>query len=137
VSPTHVKSVDLSSDIDNINSKFDIVAHYWLPTVATLTIVDPNQLEPLTKLPIFLEQDYMQYHTSVLIDSAATLNFLSQDFLTRNTLLGKCIRGPKIVVRIANEQRISTAISFSPADFSLGQKISLVSTLQFYHILNV
>jgi hypothetical protein len=65
--------------------------------------MDPNQLEPLMKLPISKEQGYMQYYTTVLIDSATILNFVSQDFLTRNILLGRCIRGPKIVVRIATE----------------------------------
>ncbi len=58
----------------------------------------------------------------MLIDSATTLNFVRQDFLTRNNLLGKCIRGPKIVVRIANEQRISTNKTFSPIHVSIGQK---------------
>jgi hypothetical protein len=46
---THVKSAALSSNIDNTDSKSDIVAH-WLPTAATLTIMDPNQPEPLMKL---------------------------------------------------------------------------------------
>ena len=64
----------------------------------------------------------MQYHTSVLIDSVATKNFASRDFLTRNNLLGKCIRGPKIVVRIANEQMISTTKTVSPTNVSLGWK---------------
>ena len=58
----------------------------------------------------------------MLIDSATSLNFVSQDFLTRNNLLGKYIRGPKIVVRIANEQRISTNKTFSPISVSIGQK---------------
>jgi len=42
----------------------------------------------------------------VLIDLTTTLNFASQDILTRNNLLGKCAHSPKIVVRIANEQKI-------------------------------
>ena len=84
--------------------------------------MDPNQREPFMKLPISIEQDSMQYHTSVLIDSTTTLNFASQDFLTLNNLLGKCIRGPKLVVRIATQQRISTTKTFSPNNVSLGQK---------------
>jgi hypothetical protein len=51
------------------------------------------------KSTISIELVSMQYHTSVLIDSA-TLNFASRDFLTRNDLLGKCNRGPKIVVEL-------------------------------------
>jgi hypothetical protein len=79
VSPTLVKSVISTGDIDNTNSESDIVAH-WLPTAATLTIMDPNQPEPLMKLPISIERDSVQLHTSVLIDSTKTLNFVSQDF---------------------------------------------------------
>ena len=58
----------------------------------------------------------------MLIDSAATLHFVSHDFSTRNNLLGKCIRGSKVVVRIANEQRISTNETFSPIHVSIGPK---------------
>jgi hypothetical protein len=107
--------------MDNINSKSEMVAH-WLPIVAALTIMDPNQPKPLMQLPICIEQDSMKYHTTVLIDLATTLNFVGQDFLTRNNRLSKCIRGPKIVVRIASEQRISTATSFPTTNISLGQK---------------
>jgi len=121
VSQTHVRSVVSTCDTDNTNNKSDIVGH-WLPTFATLTIREPNQPEPLMKLPISIDQDSMQYRKTVLIDSAATLNFVRHDFLTRNNLLGKCIRGPKIAVRIANVQRISTTKTFSPTNVSLDQK---------------
>ena len=103
------------------NLRFDIVSH-WLPTATSLTIMDPYQPEPLMKLPFFVEHVSMQFYTSVLIDSAVTLNFVSQDFLTRNDLLGKCTRGPKIVARISNEQRISTSKTCSPTNVSLGQR---------------
>ena len=81
VSPTFVKSVASTCDIDNSNNKSYIVAH-WLPIASTLTIMDPNQPKHLIKLPISIEQDSIQYHTSVLIDSASTLNFASHAFLT-------------------------------------------------------
>jgi len=136
VSPTLVKSVASSLTVGNVNSKPDIASH-WLPTAASLTILDPNQPKPLMKITVSIEQDPMQYHTSVLIDSTTTLNFASRDFLTRNNPVGTCIRGPKIVVRIANEQRMSTSETFLPANVSLSQKSSLVSALKFYHISNV
>jgi hypothetical protein len=66
--------------------------------------MNPKQPKPLMKLPISIEQDSMQYHTTVLFDSATILNFVSQDFLTRSNLLSKFFRGPKIVVRFANEK---------------------------------
>jgi hypothetical protein len=107
--------------MDETNSKSDI-ASQWLPTAVALTIMDPNQPEPLMKLPISIEYDYLQFHTNVLIDSAATLNFVSRIFLTRNNLLGKCIRGSEIDVRIANEVRISTNKTFPPIHVSIGQE---------------
>jgi hypothetical protein len=119
VSPTHVKSVASALNVGNANSKSDIASH-WSPIAATLTIMDPNQPKPLIKLPHSIEQESMQYHTSVLIDLATTLNFVSQDFLTRNNLLEKCTRGPKVIVRIANEQRISPSKICSPTNGSHG-----------------
>ncbi len=84
--------------------------------------MDPDQPEPLMKLPIAIEQNSLQFHTNVLVDLATTLNFVGRDFLTRNDLLGKCILGSRIVVRIANEQRVSTNKSFSPIHVSIVQK---------------
>ena len=81
VSPTHAQSMDSSIEIDNTTTQSEM-ADYWLPTSATLTIMDPNQPEPLLILLISIRQDSLQYHTSVLIDSATTLNFVSQNFLT-------------------------------------------------------
>jgi len=89
------------------------------------------------QLPISIGHDSLQYHTSVLIDSEATLNFASHEFSTRNDPMGKCTSGPKIVVRIANEQRISMSKICSHTKISLGHKMLLVSTSQFYHTLNV
>ena len=121
VSLPSVKSVDSPLNINKTISKTEI-ASYLLPTVDALTITDPNQPEPLMKLPISIEKDSLQFQKNVLIDSLATLNVVSQDFFTRNNMLGKCIRGSKIVVRIANEQRISTNKTFSPIHVSIGQK---------------
>ena len=50
-SPPHVKSVDLSLTMDETNNKSSI-ASQWLPTVVALTIMDPNQPQPLMELPI-------------------------------------------------------------------------------------
>ena len=116
-----MKNLDSSLNMRKTNSKSEIASH-WLLTTATLTIMDPNKPEPLMKLPISLEHDSLQFVMNVIIDSAATLNFASQDFLTRNNLLGKCIRGQKNVVRVANEQRISTSKTFSPIRVSIGQQ---------------
>ena len=48
VSPNLVKSAVSSLKIGNAKSKSDIASH-WLPIDATLTIMDPNQPEPVMK----------------------------------------------------------------------------------------
>ena len=136
VSPTLVKSVVSSLDIDKTNSTSEI-ASQWVPTSATLTIMDHNQSDPLIELSISIEQDVLQYLTTVLINSAITLNFVSQKFLKRNNLLGKCTRGPEIVVRIANEQRFPRIKHFRPRMFRLVRKCSLVSASHIYYISNM
>ena len=113
VSPTHVQSMVSSIDVNNNTNQSEIAAH-WLPTTLTLTITDHNQPKPLTKLPVCIRRYSLQYHTSVLIESASTLDFVSQNFMTRNNLMGKCTRGPNNVARIANEQRVSTSKKFHP-----------------------
>jgi hypothetical protein len=69
-----MKSVDLPLNISQTISKSEIASR-WLPIASVLTIMDPNQPEPLMKLPISIEHDSLQFHTNVLIDSATTLNF--------------------------------------------------------------
>jgi len=59
-----VKSVDFSLTMYETNNKSNITFQ-WLPTAATLTIMDPIQLEPLMKLPVSIEQDSLQIYTNV------------------------------------------------------------------------
>ena len=63
---THVQSV--SSVIDTTSNNQSDIASHWLPSAAVLTIMDPNEPEPLMKLPISIEYDSLRYVTSVLID---------------------------------------------------------------------
>jgi len=102
VSSTRVHSVNFSIEITTCTNQSDIDSH-WLPSAAALTKMDPNEPEPLMKLPISIENDPSRYDTTVIIDSARTLNFASQKCLVHNVLMGKCTYGPQIVVRIENE----------------------------------
>ncbi len=65
--------------------------------------MDPRQSDSLMKPPVSLEQYPLRRDTCVLIDSATTLGFASPLSLNQNSLVGKCIRGPKIVVHTAIE----------------------------------
>ncbi len=65
-----------SVDVGNTTTKSEI-AYHWLPTTTTLTIMDPNQLELLIKLPNSTRHETLQCHTTRLIYLATTLNFVS------------------------------------------------------------
>jgi hypothetical protein len=97
ISSTRVKSVIYPIDIIIDTEQSGIVPR-WLPTVTTSTKIDPSQSKPLLKLPNSIEQESLRCDTSVLIDLAAYLGFESQQSLNQNSLVGKCIRGPKIGV---------------------------------------
>jgi len=88
VSPPLVKSVDSPLNIDKTNSKSEIASH-WLPRAAALTIMNPNQPKPLMSLPISIQQDSLQFHTNVLIDSGTSLKFVSQDFIDTKQSFGE------------------------------------------------
>jgi hypothetical protein len=79
VSSTPVQSVNSRIDIPNSTNQFDIASH-WLPSVVVLTIMDPNEPEPLMKYPISIEYDSLRNDTNVLNNSTITLNFASQEF---------------------------------------------------------
>ena len=56
VPSTHVQGVSSPVDITN-NTNQSYIASHWLPSAAVLTIMDPNEPEPLMKLPISIEYD--------------------------------------------------------------------------------
>jgi hypothetical protein len=64
--------------------------------------MDPSQSDSLMKHLVSLQHDSLQYDTCVLIDSTATLSFVNRISLNQNGLVGKCIRGSKIVVHNAH-----------------------------------
>ena len=86
VSSTHVHRANSPIYITTSINQSDIVSH-WLPSATALTIMDPNEPEPLLKLPVSVENDSLRYSTSGLIDSEATLNFVSQQIWIRNSLV--------------------------------------------------
>jgi hypothetical protein len=79
VPSTPLQSVSSPIDVTNSTNQSDIASH-WLPSAIVLTIVDSNEPEPLMELPISIEYDSSHYDTNVLIDSTATLIFVSREF---------------------------------------------------------
>jgi len=64
--------------------------------------MDPSHSDSRFEPPASLEHNLLRCDICVLIDPNATLSFASQISLNQNGLVGKCIRGPKIVVHNAH-----------------------------------
>ena len=90
------------------NREFSEAADRWLPKAAAYTIMDPDKPEPLMRLPI----SFAGCDTDALVDNAATLNFVSGEFVDRHDI--KWRTAPKIAVRVANAQRIASTRTVVP-----------------------
>ena len=105
---THERTTDETHDTEDNevtveeNNAFSEAADRWLPKAAAYVIMDPDQPEPLMRLPISFDG----CDTDALVDNAATLNFVSGDFVDRHNL--KWRTAPKVAVRVANAQRIAS-----------------------------
>ena len=105
---THERTTDETHDTEDNevtveeNNAFSEAADRWLPKAAAYVIMDPDQPEPLMRLPISFDG----CDTDALVDNAATLNFVSGEFVDRHNLKWKT--APKVAVRVANAQRIAS-----------------------------
>ena len=93
-------------------------AAQWLPTASACVIMDPNEPEPLMRV----ETRFEDIDVSALIDSAATLNFVSKEFVDAHGLQKNCKQVPKMTVRVANSQRISTTKIITPEKLIINNK---------------
>jgi len=83
-----------------VDTEAAAAADKYLPLAAAYTILDPDCPESLMKLPVTIDG----IDTEALVDSAATLNFISGNFADQHNL--KWHSAPKIAVRVASAQRI-------------------------------
>ncbi len=56
---------------------------------------------------------------NTLIDTAASLHFMSKEFVMANGFCKDCNTAPKLAIRVASEQRISTTKVFCPSIFTI------------------
>jgi hypothetical protein len=130
VSPTQVQRIVLLLDVGNANSKSEMFFH-WLPIATTLTIMDPNQPEPVIKLTISIRQESSQYPVIVLIDSTTTL------ILGVKTSRHEIISWGNVpVVKKSLFELKITSKGFPRVKYSHPQTFRLVKHYD-YHILNV
>ena len=123
VIPTAVDDEDDGDDSDNVARK---AAAEYLPTSVAYVIMNPDHPEPLMPIPIQLNN----IEVTALVDNAATLNFISKEFVESNDLMQHCKPAPKVAVRVANSQRLSATKILVPEHLTINDIDYL--GIQFY-----
>ena len=72
-----------------------------------------------------------------LIDMATSLNFVSKEFVVANGFYEYCKTAPRLAIRVASEQRISTTKMFVLQILLLMGTSSLICNLEFFLTLEV
>ena len=86
------------------------VANKYLPVAAAYSILHPDIPVPLMRVPVVINH----HDVDALIDTAATLNFVSKSFIDNHELNSLCMKADKVAVRVANSQRIASHKIFTP-----------------------
>ena len=90
---------------------------FFPPTASCSAILDPDQPEPLMKLPIVVNNTEMD----ALLDTAATMSFVSENFVKTHSLTSR--RAEKLAVRVANGSRINSTRVVHLDAVRIGQKL--------------
>jgi hypothetical protein len=112
-------------------------ANKYLSTTATIVIMDPYKAEALMRFTADVSLNNLSAKADTLIDTAASLNFVSKEFLLTNGFYKSCKTAPKLAIRVASEQRISTTKVFVLLFSLLMDMTSPICSLEFYLTLKV
>ncbi len=81
--------------------------------------MNPYEAEAFMRFTASVSYDGLSSKAYTLIDAATSLNFVSKDFVVTNGFYKDCKTVPKISIRVASEQRISTTKPFCPTVFTI------------------
>jgi hypothetical protein len=90
-----------------------------LSTTIALVIVNPYEAEALMRFTATVSYNGLSSKANTLIDTAASLNFLSKDFVVTTGFYTDCKTVPKLSIQVASEQRIFTTKVFCPTFFTI------------------
>ena len=136
---THVLSSIIISNVGVL--KPDIVANNLethapittennnLLTSVALVIMDPYELEDLMLFVASVSLNGFSAKADTLIDTTTSLNCVSTECGLANGFYKACKTAPKMAIRVASEQRISTTKVFYPSVFTKNEHA--FSDLQF------
>jgi hypothetical protein len=119
---TTIQSTELSTDSHTNELESEAVteaADKYLSAITALVVMNPSEKKSLMRFTAVMSQENLTSKADTLIDTAISLNFVSKKFLNANGFYKYYKAAPKIAVRVANEQRISTDKIFCRSVFTI------------------
>ena len=87
-------------------------ANKYLSASIAMVVMDPYEAKALMRFNAIFVLNGLSAKAYTLIDTTTSLNFVSKEFVVANSFYKDCKTAPKLVIRVANEQRISTTKVF-------------------------
>ena len=114
--------INLKPKIVKVESKPEAtieIADENLSTSTALVVMNPYEAEALMRFIASVSYNGLSSKTDTLIDTAASLNFVSKNFVVTNGLYKDDKIVPNLSIRVASEQRISMTKVFGPTVFTI------------------
>jgi hypothetical protein len=89
-------------------------ANAYFLVATTMVGMDPYEANALMRFNATVILNGLSAKANTLIDTSASLNFVSKEFVVANGFYKDCKTAPKLATRVASEQRISTTKVFCP-----------------------
>jgi hypothetical protein len=94
-------------------------ANTYLSAPTAMVIMGPYEAATLFRFNATIVLNGLSAKADTLIDTRASLNFVSKEFVVANGFYKDCKTAPKLTIRVASEQRISTTNVFCPSVFTI------------------
>ena len=117
---THVSN--LKPNIVRVESKLEAAIETGdenLSTTTALVIMNPYEDEYLMRFTAYVSYNGLSSKVDTLIDTTASLNFVTKDFVVTYGFYKDCKTVPNLYIRVASEQRISTTKMLCPTVFTI------------------
>jgi hypothetical protein len=100
-----------------------------------MVVMDPYEGEALMRFNATLFLNGLSAKADTLIYIVASHNFMSKEFVLANCFFKDCKIDPKVAIRVASEQRISTTKVFCPPVFTIdGHEFTYLKFRAFPHL---
>ena len=84
-----------------------------------MLVMDPYEAEALMRFNATTVLNGLPSKADTLIDTTASLNFLSKEFVEANGFYKECKTASKLAIRMPSEQRISTTSVFCSSVYTI------------------